>query len=93
MVRPVLIRRFSRKSNNMIFRMAPEMMAGGEATPKVDVFSFGVILWQAMTCREPYDTSPIAKKGADSFIPGILYGVNYHLFLLILFSFCGLISR
>ena len=35
--------------------MAPELLQGGEVTPKADVFSFGVILWEMMSGKHPYE--------------------------------------
>ena len=34
--------------------MAPEVMMGGEITEKVDVYSFGVLLWEILCCKEAY---------------------------------------
>ena len=34
--------------------MAPEMFLVGSYTEKVDVYSFGLILWQLITCRKPF---------------------------------------
>lgn len=35
--------------------MAPELLHGGEITPKADVFSFGIILWEMMSGKHPYE--------------------------------------
>ena len=34
--------------------MAPEMYLMGPYTEKVDVYSFGIILWQLITCKKPF---------------------------------------
>ncbi|PWA67177.1 hypothetical protein CTI12_AA312470 [Artemisia annua] len=34
--------------------MAPELLNGGSNSEKVDVFSFGIVLWEILTCEEPY---------------------------------------
>ncbi|GJR53063.1 serine/threonine-protein kinase STE20-like protein [Tanacetum coccineum] len=36
--------------------MAPELMDGGsnKVSEKVDVYSFGIVLWEILTCEEPY---------------------------------------
>ena len=35
--------------------MAPEILAGGEATERSDVYALGVLLWFALTGRAPYE--------------------------------------
>jgi len=35
--------------------MSPEALLGEELTPKTDVYSFGVILWELLTCSSPYE--------------------------------------
>ncbi|XP_046561668.1 serine/threonine-protein kinase BCK1/SLK1/SSP31-like [Haliotis rubra] len=37
--------------------MAPELLQAGEVTPKADVYSFGMILWEMLTRKIPYDGS------------------------------------
>ncbi|KAL6062210.1 serine/threonine-protein kinase STY17 isoform X1 [Balamuthia mandrillaris] len=34
--------------------MAPEVMEGREYNEKADVYSFGIILWEIYTCKEPF---------------------------------------
>jgi len=53
--------------------MAPEMVKNQVCTGMVDVWSFGVVLWELLTGQQPYD-------GVDQ--PAILYGIgtgNFHL--------------
>ena len=35
--------------------MAPEVIEGRSYTEKADVFSYGIILWELLTRRIPYD--------------------------------------
>lgn len=35
--------------------MSPEALLGAELTPKTDVYSFGMILWELFTTRSPYE--------------------------------------
>eukprot|EP01114_Cavostelium_apophysatum_P020971 TRINITY_DN7184_c0_g1_i2.p1 TRINITY_DN7184_c0_g1~~TRINITY_DN7184_c0_g1_i2.p1 ORF type:complete len:727 (-),score=197.56 TRINITY_DN7184_c0_g1_i2:30-2210(-) len=39
--------------------MSPEALLGKELTPKTDVYSFGMILWELLTGGSPYDTLEI----------------------------------
>ena len=32
---------------------APELLMGGRCSEKVDIFSFGVVLWELATCERP----------------------------------------
>jgi len=41
--------------------MAPEVMDGGPPNDKVDVFSFGIVLYEIMTGRIPYDDVDIVN--------------------------------
>ena len=34
--------------------MAPEVLSNGKITEKADVFSFGVLVWECLTGREPW---------------------------------------
>ena len=34
--------------------MAPEIMAGKKATEKADLFSLYVVIWEVLTCEEPF---------------------------------------
>jgi serine/threonine protein kinase len=35
--------------------MAPEAIKEVECSEKVDIWSFGVVLWELLTCEVPYD--------------------------------------
>jgi serine/threonine protein kinase len=36
--------------------MAPELLRGAKAYgPEIDVYSFGIIMWELLTCRMPWD--------------------------------------
>jgi serine/threonine protein kinase len=50
--------------------MAPEMFLVGSYTEKVDVYSFGLILWQLITCRKPFQgyTSDQLKSEVNTII-------------------------
>ena len=41
--------------------IAPERLAGGEATPQSDVWSVGVLLWETLTDRHPFWGMPIQE--------------------------------
>jgi hypothetical protein len=41
--------------------IAPERLAGGEATPESDVWSVGVLLWETLTDRHPFWGVPIQE--------------------------------
>jgi len=59
--------------------MSPEALMGNELTPKTDVYSFGMILWELMTGKSPYDDlsiesfeqliEEICQKGTREKIP------------------------
>ena len=34
--------------------MAPELLTGDEYNLKADVYSFGIVLWQMLSCQTPY---------------------------------------
>jgi len=38
--------------------MAPELFDGGQVTEKVDVYSFGILLWEMLTGRVPWSDVP-----------------------------------
>lgn len=49
------------ESNQITSWTAPEMMIGGNYNQKVDVYSFGIILWEILTREVPFrDLSPFA---------------------------------
>ncbi|GMT26608.1 hypothetical protein PFISCL1PPCAC_17905, partial [Pristionchus fissidentatus] len=35
--------------------MAPELIRNEKCSEKIDVWSFGILLWEMMTCRRPYE--------------------------------------
>jgi serine/threonine protein kinase len=41
--------------------MAPEHWRGDALTPAVDVFSFGVVLWEMVTGKIPWELAPDYK--------------------------------
>jgi hypothetical protein len=41
--------------------IAPERLAGGDATPQSDVWSVGVLLWESLTDRHPFWGMPIQE--------------------------------
>lgn len=59
--------------------MSPEALLGKELTPKTDVYSFGMILWELLTGRSPYEDleiesfeqliEEISNKGTRETIP------------------------
>ena len=34
--------------------MAPELLTNGEVSPKCDVYSFAIILWEMLTATQPF---------------------------------------
>jgi serine/threonine protein kinase len=36
--------------------MAPEVLMGRPLSEKADVYSFGIVLWELFTYKEPFDT-------------------------------------
>ena len=54
--------------------LAPEMAAGAEASPQSDIFSLGVVLWEALTC-EPlfYGDNPleVLSRVKEAEVPAI----------------------
>ncbi|KAL5961434.1 Mitogen-activated protein kinase kinase kinase 12 [Taenia solium] len=69
---------FTENSTKMSFAgtvawMAPEIMRGEPCSFKVDVWSFGVIVWEILTCEVPFN-------GVDC--GAIIYGIASNLFSL-----------
>ncbi|EFA78013.1 leucine-rich repeat-containing protein [Heterostelium album PN500] len=50
--------------------LAPEIMSGGEATTKSDIYSFGVILWEILTCSEFFGEISFMSVLEDMVIAG-----------------------
>ncbi|CAD8062246.1 unnamed protein product [Paramecium sonneborni] len=54
----------TKKTKSMIgtsYQMAPEIMRGEPYTEKSDIFSFGMILWEIMTGKIPYENLSITQ--------------------------------
>ena len=49
--------------------MAPEMFEGGPVTEKVDVFSFGVLIWEGLTGLSTPGTSRRIRSTACGILP------------------------
>ena len=49
--------------------MAPEIMEGRTTvySEKVDVFSFGMVLYELITSRRPYMLGPVVRNADDVF--------------------------
>ncbi|QTF49759.1 putative serine/threonine-protein kinase/receptor [Acanthamoeba polyphaga mimivirus] len=44
---------------------APEIIRGEKYTEKVDVFSFGIVMWEVLTCKEPFSGCNFMKVSMD----------------------------
>eukprot|EP00727_Mastigamoeba_balamuthi_P012411 m51a1_g7793 putative serine-threonine protein (1778) ;mRNA; f:20013-29956 len=47
---------------------APEVLRGGQFTTMSDVYAFGIVVWEAITCRTPYkglDPAAVVRRVAD----------------------------
>eukprot|EP01117_Protostelium_nocturnum_P014861 TRINITY_DN5701_c0_g1_i1.p1 TRINITY_DN5701_c0_g1~~TRINITY_DN5701_c0_g1_i1.p1 ORF type:complete len:2449 (-),score=807.95 TRINITY_DN5701_c0_g1_i1:2-7348(-) len=65
--------------------MAPECITKREYSPKSDVFAFGVVIWEIITCLEPYaDMTPleaaieVARNGKRLAIPSNAHPALQH---------------
>eukprot|EP01126_Amoeba_proteus_P034643 TRINITY_DN3460_c0_g1_i2.p1 TRINITY_DN3460_c0_g1~~TRINITY_DN3460_c0_g1_i2.p1 ORF type:complete len:540 (-),score=90.46 TRINITY_DN3460_c0_g1_i2:85-1635(-) len=46
--------------------MAPEVLMGRPLSEKVDVYSFGIVLWELFTYKEPFDTHDNYEKFVEA---------------------------
>jgi serine/threonine protein kinase len=53
--------------------MAPEIIKGQMYTEKADVYAFGIILWEILTRKEPYEDKEMMQVGAMDFGIKALY--------------------
>jgi len=61
------------------FYMAPELLAGGAATPASDQFSFSVVAFEALTGARPFDGKTLAELRAAIARGPVLANVPAHL--------------
>jgi serine/threonine-protein kinase len=41
--------------------MSPEQFSGGEVTPKSDIYSLGLMMYEIFTGRRPYDAATLEE--------------------------------
>lgn len=52
--------------------MSPEVLSGATVTEKVDVYAFGIVLWEMVTGKEPFSH----HRDYPTFVRAIVSGVN-----------------
>jgi len=50
--------------------MAPEVLVGGAVTPKIDVYAFGIVMWELFTFKEPFSH----HSNYDQFVKAVYEG-------------------
>lgn len=56
---------------------APELLMGGRCSDKVDMFSFGVVLWELATCERPQRGQLRDVRYATCFLALLPTGIWY----------------
>ncbi|KAH3744550.1 SHK1 protein [Pelomyxa schiedti] len=54
--------------------IAPEVLLGGQFTPKADIYSFGICLWAIFTKKKPYTTENHTSQGTASLGERVIAG-------------------
>ncbi len=52
--------------------MSPEVLCGATVTEKVDVYAFGIVLWEMVTGQEPFSH----HRDYPTFVKSIVAGVR-----------------